>query len=447
VHEYTQETEELARAIVAYARNRIASPQPLDRVVPPEELARRAGRTITEAGIGWEEALRIWSEVLAPSTISTDHPTAVAFVPSAPTKASVLFDLIVGASSTIAAGWIDGAGAIWAENEALRWIADLAGFPAEAAGVFVSGGSAGNLNALVTARHTAHARRGGRPERWRFAAADTVHSSVAAAARVMDVDVVPVPHDDRGRLTGPELRRTLEAEPDDVFAVVASAGTTNAGVVDDLAGVAEVCADHGLWFHVDGAYGGAGLLAPSVRRSFAGLERADSFIVDPHKWLFAPYDACALLYRDPALAVETHRQRASYLETAQAEAGLDPADLAYHLTRRARGLPLWFSLATYGSDAYRDAVESVLALTRAAANEIRRRPDLELVLEPELSVLLFRRIGWGPEDYEAWWRRVLDAQVAFVQPTSWNGEKVARLCFVNPRTTIEHIRAILGTMA
>src|SRR5262249_52048184 len=99
VHEYTEETEELARAIVAYARNRIAGPQPLDRVVPPDELARRAGRTIIEAGIGWEEALRIWSEVLAPSTISTDHPTAVAFVPSAPTKASVLFDLIVGASS------------------------------------------------------------------------------------------------------------------------------------------------------------------------------------------------------------------------------------------------------------------------------------------------------------------------------------------------------------
>jgi glutamate/tyrosine decarboxylase-like PLP-dependent enzyme len=441
VHEYTDETEELARAIVAYARNRIASPQPLDRVAPPDELARRAGRTITETGIGWEEALRVWSEVLAPATISTDHPASVAFVPSAPTKASVLFDLIVGASSTIAAGWIDGAGAIWAENEALRWIADLAGFPDGAGGVFVSGGSAGNLNALVTARHAAHARRGGRPDRWWFAAADTVHSSVAAAARVMDVDVVSVPHDERGRLTVPALAQTLDSAGDGVFAVVASAGATNAGIVDDLAGVADVCADRGVWLHVDGAYGGAGLLAPSVRELFEGLERADSFIVDPHKWLFAPYDACALLYRDPMLAVETHRQHASYLETAQAESGLDPADLAFHLTRRARGLPLWFSLTTYGTDAYRDAVESVLALTRAAADEI-----LELILEPELSVLLFRRIGWSADDYESWWRRLLDAQIAFVQPTSWNGERVARLCFVNPRTTIDHVRAILGTM-
>jgi L-2,4-diaminobutyrate decarboxylase len=447
VHEYTEETEELARAIVAYARFRIASPQPLDRVAPPDELARRAGRTITATGIGWEEALRVWSEVLAPATISTDHPASVAFVPSAPTKASVLFDLIVGASSTIAAGWIDGAGAIWAEDQALRWIADLAGFPPEAGGVFVSGGSAGNLNALVTARHAADALRNGvRPARWRFAAADTVHSSVVAASRVMDVDVLSVPHDDRGRLTGEALRRALDEDHEGVFAVVASAGATNAGTVDDLVGVADVCVERDLWLHVDGAYGGAALLAPSVRHLFEGLERADSFIVDPHKWLFAPYDACALLYREPLRAVAAHRQHASYLETAQAEAGLDPADLAYHLTRRARGLPLWFSLATYGTDAYRDAVESVLALTRAAADEIRRRPTLELIMEPELSVLLFRRLGWSPDDYEAWWRRVLDAQIAFVQPTSWNGERVARLCFVNPRTTIDHVRAILGTM-
>jgi glutamate/tyrosine decarboxylase-like PLP-dependent enzyme len=242
------------------------------------------------------------------------------------------------------------------------------------------------------------------------------------------------------------LRRTLDQDHEGVFAVVASAGATNAGTVDDLHGVAEVCVERDLWFHVDGAYGGAGLLSPSVRHLFDGLERADSFIVDPHKWLFAPYDACALLYREPLRAVTAHRQHASYLETAQAESGLDPADLAYHLTRRARGLPLWFSLATYGTDAYRDAVESVLALTRAAADEIRRRPTLELILEPELSVVLFRRIGWSADDYESWWRRLLDAQVAFVQPTSWNGERVARLCFVNPRTTIDHVRAILGTM-
>jgi glutamate/tyrosine decarboxylase-like PLP-dependent enzyme len=279
-------------------------------------------------------------------------------------------------------------------------------------------------------------------------AADTVHASVASAARVMDVDLVAVPHDERGRLTGPALAAALDAVgTDGAFAVAASAGSTNAGVVDDLAGVGAVCRERGLWLHVDGAYGGAALLAPSVRERFEGIELADSFIVDPHKWLFAPFDSCALLYRDPATARAAHRQDASYLDSLNAASEWNPSDFAHHLSRRPRGLPLWFSLATHGTDAYREAVEAVLAVAREAAEEIRGRPDLELLLEPELSVVLFRRIGWGPQDYEAWWRRALEAQVGFVQPTTWEGERVARLCFVNPHTTIEHVRAILGTMA
>jgi glutamate/tyrosine decarboxylase-like PLP-dependent enzyme len=446
MHEFTDETEALTRAIVAYARGRIANPQPLDRPVSPEELSRRAGRTITPSGIGGEEALRIWAEVLSTATISPDHPAFLAFVPAAPTKASVLFDLAISASATYAGSWLEGAGAVWAEHQALRWLADLAGLPEEAGGCFVSGGTAGNLSALVAARHGS-AARGGRPARWAIACSDTAHSSVVSAARVMDVDVVSVPHDERGRLTGAALTEVLGATgTEGLFAVVASAGSTNAGVVDDLEGIAEVCHRAGIWFHVDGAYGGAGLLAPSVRERFRGLEHADSFIVDPHKWLFAPYDACALLYRDPALARAAHRQDASYLDALNAIPDWNPSDYAHHLSRRARGLPLWFSLATYGTDAYRDAVEAVLAVTRAAAEEVRRHKELELVIEPELSVLLFRRLGWRPEDYERWWRRLLDAQVGFVQPSSWEGEKIARLCFVNPRTTIDHVRAILGTM-
>jgi glutamate/tyrosine decarboxylase-like PLP-dependent enzyme len=443
VHEFAEDTEALTAAIVAYARDRIAKPVPLDGTATAEELTERAGPTITPGGIGGEEALRVWAEVLAPATISTDHPAYLAFVPNAPTKASVLFDLAISASSIYGGSWLEGAGAVWAENQALRWIANLASMPESAGGVFVAGGTAGNLSALVTARHAAGTRRG-RPARWRLAASGSAHSSVEAAARVMDVDVLAVPTDERGRLTGPALAARLEADGgDDVFAVVASAGATNAGTVDDLAGVADVCEERGIWFHVDGAYGAAGLLADAVRPRFAGVERADSFIADPHKWLFAPFDACALLYRDPAIAREAHVQHASYLESITATPEWNPSDYAHHLTRRARGLPLWFSLATYGTEAYRVAVESILALTRETAEEIRRRPELELLMDPELSVVLFRRVGWTAEDYEAWWRRLLEGQVAFVQPTSWQGEKVARLCFVNPRTTIEQVRAIL----
>lgn len=456
MHRYDDETDALSRAIVAYARNRIASTQPLDGSASGDDLTRRAGRTITDEGLGGEEALRIWSEVLAPATISTDHPSSMAFVPAAPSKASVLFDLVVGASSSVASGWIDGAGAIWAENQALRWLADLAGYPPEAGGVFVSGGSAGNLSALVVARAAAAGRREDRPASgWRVALAESAHSSIVTATRVMDVGIVRLPGDEQGRLTGDAVRSSLEAlspvEREGLFAVVASAGATNAGTMDDLAGVADVCEAHDLWLHVDGAYGGAGLVAPSVRSLYDGIERADSFIVDPHKWLFAPYDCCALLYRDPERARGVFRQEAGYLDTMNQEGAAwsewNPADFAYHLTRRARGLPFWFSLATYGTDAYRDAVEAVLTLTRQTAREIRDRDGLELLMDPELSVVLFRRTGWSGEDYEAWWRRILEAQIAFVQPTTFRGEKVARLCFVNPRTTMDHVRAVLGTMS
>ena len=452
MHEFDERTKALAHAIEAYARDRIANPQPLDRTMGGAELTKLAGQTVTPKGIGGHEALRIWGDVLAPATISTDHPANLAFVPAAPTKASVLFDLVVGASSTIGAAWIDGAGGIWAENQALAWIADLAGFPSTAGGTFVSGGSAGNLAGLVAARHRASKNRDRPSGGWAVMCCDGAHSSIEAAARIMDVDVVRAPGDERGRLTGTALRGALDAMGDDavrVVAVAATAGTTNAGVIDDLAGIAEVCDERRIWFHVDGAYGGAGLCAPSVRRRFDGIERADSFIVDPHKWLFAPYDCCALVYRDVAAVAGTFKQEASYLDSASKleEEEIGPWDLAYHLSRRMRGLPFWFSLATYGTDAYREAVEAVLRLTRQATEEVRRHPQLELLMEPDLSVILFRRLGWGDADYESWWRRLLDAQVAFVQPTTWYGEKVARLCFVNPGTTVDHVRAVLGTLA
>jgi L-2,4-diaminobutyrate decarboxylase len=445
MHGYDEETEALTDAIVAHVRTRIAHDQPLDEPTSPDELSRRAGATITSEGLGADAALRLWAETLAPSTLSTDHPAFMAFVPGAPTKASVLFDLAISASATYGGSWLEGAGAVWAENQVLGWLAELAGMPEGSGGCFVAGGTAGNLSALVAARHAATlAREGSRPGRWRLAAAESAHSSVISAARVMDADVLSVPVDHRGCLRGDVLRRALDGA-DDLFAVVASAGSTNAGLIDDLDDVAAVCAERGLWFHVDGAYGGAALLAPTVRERFVGIERADSLIVDPHKWLFAPYDACALIYRDPTLARSAHRQDASYLDTLNASSEWNPSDFAHHLSRRARGLPLWFSLATYGTGAYREAVETVLALTRSTAEEIRGRPKLELLVEPELSVVLFRRTGWTGDDYESWWRRLLHDQVAFVQPTSWNGEKVGRLCFVNPRTTMDHVRAVLDS--
>jgi glutamate/tyrosine decarboxylase-like PLP-dependent enzyme len=384
--------------------------------------------------------------VLAPAVISCDSPRFLAFIPAAPTKASLLFDMIVSCSSLSGISWIEAAGAVHAENEALRFLSELAGLPAEAGGVFVQGGSAANLSALVVARERVRTSLD-RGTRLRIAVSDQTHSSVANTMRIIDVDPLVVTAVD-DHLTGAALEAALavDDDPSSVCAVVATAGTTNAGLVDDLAGIAAVCDERGIWMHVDAAYGGAALLAPSVRDRFTGIAHADSLVIDPHKWLYAPFDCAALLYRDPAFARSVHTQDASYLDVIHdASEGWNPSDYAYQLTRRARGLPLWFSLAVNGSDAYRDAIERVLALARSTAHRIRALPHLELVREPELSILLFRRDGWEAADYDAWSARLLAEQIAFVAPSRWHGEPVARLAFLHPETTTAIVEEILDT--
>jgi len=453
VHRQDAFTEVLTQAVVRYAIDRMRlDPVPLDAPRTLAELRAMAGRTITREGLGGLEALRVFADVLAPACVSTDHPRYLAFVPAAPTESAILFDLVVGASCIYAGSWLEGSGAVFAENEALRWLADLAGLPQEAGGVFVSGGSAGNLSGLVAARHTWR-RSDDRYERVRgvVVTGEGAHSSIVTAARVMDADVVRAGSDERGRLTGTSLEALLDSMPPEdaarAFAVVATAGTTNAGIIDDLDGVGRVCDERGLWLHVDGAYGGGAMVAPSARHKFRGIERADSLVVDPHKWLFAPFDCAAILYRDPALARAAHTQHAEYLDVLTESHEWNPSDFAYHLTRRARGLPFWFSLATHGTRRYEEAIEHTLAIAREAAALIDSCPHTELLEEPELSVVLFRRTDWTHDQYEAWSDRVLVEGLTLTVPSMWKGAPCLRFCFVNPRTTPEDVQLILDSLA
>ncbi|HET7475256.1 MAG TPA: aminotransferase class I/II-fold pyridoxal phosphate-dependent enzyme [Dermatophilaceae bacterium] len=451
MHAYDADTAALARAVLAYAEHRLSLQEvPLDGSKTLAQLQAVAGATITPDGMGGIPALELFRDELALACLSTDHPRYLSFIPCAPTDASALFDLVVGASSIYAGSWLEGSGAVFAENAALRWIADLAGLPPEAGGVFVPGGTTGNLSALVTAREAARARHtGGRSTRPnKVAAQAAAHSSIAAMCKVMDAELVGVPATAAWRLSGDQLRAVLEEQgPESFFAVVATAGTTNFGIVDDLHSVARVCREYGIWLHVDGAYGGAGLAAPSVRHLFRGIELADSFIVDPHKWLFAPFDCCALLYRQPELARAAHTQHASYLDVLTGKPDWNPTDYAVGLTRRARGLPFWFSLAAHGTRAYAEAIERTLAVARFAETEVTRRPYLEIVRHSDLSIVVFRRHGWTAADYHRWSDRLLAQEYAFVVPTSHDGETLARFAIVNPRTSEADITAILDTMA
>jgi len=451
MHSVDPTTEMMIRSVLAYAENRLRlDPVPLDSGSrDPAELDFALAGLLGDEGHNPDQVLGVYASMLAPAVISADSPRFLGFIPAAPTKAALLFDMLVSCASIQGISWLEAAGAIHAENQVLRLIADRAGMPDSAGGCFVSGGSAANLSALAVAREVAKRKSAAPARRWRAIVGSDAHSSVSNTLRLLEMDALVVPTADH-RLTGDAVTAAIAADgdPDSLAVVVATAGTTNAGIIDDLAGLARVADSYDLWFHVDGAYGGAGLFAPSVRAAYEGIERADSFVVDPHKWLFAPFDCAALLYREPPLARSVHTQDAAYLDVIHEQPGeWNPSDYAYHLTRRARGLPLWFSLSVHGVDAYSRAIESAIDLARQAAAEIAARDYLELIREPELSVVLFRRIGWQAADYAAWADKLLDDQVAFAPPTLWEGETVARFAFLHPETPLALVKEILDRMA
>ncbi|TYB76958.1 pyridoxal phosphate-dependent decarboxylase family protein [Bizionia myxarmorum] len=446
---------EMTLDVMKYAIGRIsATEHQIGQPKKYEDLKALVGETVTEKGVGGEYAFNLWKEHLSKANVPVDHPRNLAFVPAAPTRAAIMFDLVTSASSIHGAYWMEGAGGIFCENEAMSWIVSLTGLPEGAFGVFTSGGTAANLSAIVTARENWRLDDTYKREKGLIITSIGAHSSIKAMAKVADVDIMLV--DSEERLTGADLRETIDNlnfhQRKRLFAVVATGGTTNAGIIDDLEGIADVCEKENLWFHVDAAYGGGALAADSVRHLFNGIERSDSITIDPHKWMFSPYDCGAVIYKYPELAKAAHSQQGSYLDIFKDEGahGFNPTDYQIQLTRRVRGLPLWFSLATHGTDRYKEAVERGLELAQLAGKMITENPNVELVREPSLSCVLYRRIGWEPEDYTNWTYENHRKGFALVTPTKWkNGdafETVSRFCFINPDTTEKDIQMILDSM-
>ncbi len=429
---------------MGWIHNRLEGTE-LGKTTPPEQLLPLFEGAITRDGLGADRAWDLFETAVTPHTVALDGPRYLAFIPMAPAAAAVWMDCIVGASSFSAESWLEAAGAVAAENQALDFIRQLAGMPSSAGGAFCSGGSIGNLSAMAVGRDVSGGRR-------LVAVADTAHASVENALRLLGMDELVVPTGADGRFTGAALRHAVESSGrgHELAVVVASAGSTNAGVVDDLRGLTEVAHALDAWIHVDGAYGAAALVLDERRELFDGLGEVDSFIVDPHKWFFSTAGTCALLYRNPHLAAITHTQHGPYIEaihTAGSTPTWNPSDYAFQLTRRPSGLPFWFTLLVHGTDALTRAVRASLDATAYAVERLRAIPEIEIVLEPELTVILFRKAGWDRARWQRWSTELLEAQVAFVAPTKWKGETLGRLVLLHPDTTHAIIDEVLATLS
>lgn len=434
---------DLAARAASWMTRRMAG-APLGAHGDAEALRAALRSTIDERGLGIDEAWERFVDIVVPNTLGLDSERFLAFVPMSPTTAAVWMDAMVGTANFSAESWLEAAGAVAAEERALDWIREMLGLPVGSGGAFVSGGSNGNLSALAVARDTMRARR---PDRPVVAVADTAHASIATALRLLDMPSVVIDTGPTGRLDRAAVAACFAAHHD-VGVLVASAGSTNGGVVDDLEACADLAAANAAWLHVDGAYGLAAILLEERRHLFAGVQRADSVIVDPHKWLFAPAGSCALLYREPSLARAVLRQRGPYLDVLHdgPDDLYDPSELGFQLTRRASGLPLWFSLAVHGVGAYRNAVRRGVELAGRLAAAIDASGVASTVVPPDLSVVVFRRAGWGAPEWRAWAQRTLASGVAFVAPTTWRGEPVGRVVFLHPRTPDVIVEQLVATL-
>jgi glutamate/tyrosine decarboxylase-like PLP-dependent enzyme len=424
--------DDLADRVVDYINRRVGRTE-LGRTAPAQAIVPLLDRAITPRGLGVAAAWDVFQRAVDPFTIALDGPRYLAFIPMSPSVAAIWMDALVGASSYSAESWLEAAGAVAAENQALDFVRQLAGMPEGTGGCFTFGGSNGNLSAIAVARDVAGGRR-------LAAVADTAHASVDNSLRLLGLEALVVPTGPSGRFTGDALAHVLResGRAGELAVVIASAGSTNAGVVDELSALAAVAHEHGAWIHVDGAYGAGALMLPERRQLLAGLSDVDSFIVDPHKWFFCTAGTCALLYRNPELAARTHTQHGPYIDVLHSTAASEtwnPSDYAFQLTRRASGLPFWFTLLVHGTDAMTESIRASLTTTAYAVEQLRGIDGADLVMEPELSVILFRKAGWDAPRWQAWARDLLEREVAFVAPTRWKGETVGRLVFLHPLTT------------
>jgi aromatic-L-amino-acid decarboxylase len=400
-----------------------------------------------EHGVPGEVVLaRVQNDVLS-QIMNVCHPRFFAFVPSPSNFVSVMGDALAAGFNVFNGSWLGGSGAAALELAVIDWFRAWCGFPQEAGGLFVSGGSMANLTALVAARHT-------KLEDHTAGAvlyySDQTHSSIDRALRVIGFlpdQIRRIPSDNEFRLPMAALADAVQADraaglrP---FLVIANAGTTNTGSIDPLREIAAFCRAENLWMHVDGAYGAAAVISDRGRKLLDGIELADSLSFDPHKWLFQTFECGCVLLRDAALLKATYRIMPEYLADVHRNlAEINPCDYGIQLTRGFRALKVWMSIQYFGLKAFRAAIERGFMLAEVAEAKLRGMQRWEIVTPAQLGIVSFRRRGVEEEFYHRIHDAMLRDGYALATSTVLNGRTALRLCTINPRTTEEDIHRTL----
>ena len=419
--------------------------KPVTRAKDHATLARMLHEPPPNDGQDLDVILQTVRDDIFTNVMHLDHPRFFAFAPGPSNFVSVMADTLASGFNVFAGVFLESSAAAQIEVTVLDWLRQLCGLPESAGGVLVSGGSVANLTALSAARQTVLG------DDWRDATlycSDQTHSSIRRAVSMLGFrasQLRQIPSDEAFRLSAEQLRRAVRQDRDNgfyPFCVIANAGTINTGAVDPLSDIAEVCKQERLWFHVDGAYGASALLTVEGKAALRGLERADSLSLDPHKWLFQPYEIGCVLVRHRRKLAETFQVLPEYLKTIlSAGNGINFSDYGPQLTRSFRALKLWMSIKAFGLDAFRRGVEIGVENARFAEDQLRAGERWEVVTPASLGVVTFRYRPSGVSEAAvnrinlAISERCRSSGFAMVMTTELRGKTILRICAINPRTT------------
>jgi len=421
---------------------------PALRRASPAQMRRRIAPHAPEAHGDFEALLTQLRDDVFAHMSRLDHPRYFAFIPACGTWPSALGDFLASAMNVYGGSWMEAAGPSRLELVVLDWFKEWIGYPEDADGVLVSGGSAANMTALACARE---ALAGAMTDRLVAYVSDQAHCSLARTARLLGFapnQLRVLPSDDRFRLRPDALEAAIDADLEagyEPLFVAAAAGATNTGAIDPLPEVAEICRARGVWLHVDAAYGGFAALTTRGQRCLRGIELADSVTLDPHKWLYQPFECGSLLVRDGGLLGRAFEIAPDYLKDATVrDEEVNFCDRGLQLSRSCRALKVWLSIQYFGLDAFRTAIDRCLDLALHAEDHVASRPELELLSPANLGVICFRRRPEPGDDEEETAKRNADLVARFaaagdglVSSTRLRDRYAIRLCVMN-HTTAEH---------